>query len=66
MRLTTFSEKYMLLTHSMPLISFDTPWRHFRGYQKRSVAWNGLMTNENNTITFSSEAAAVATVTAAV
>ena len=40
------------LTHFMPLISFDTPWKQareilwfsdvFRGYQKRSVAWNGL------------------------
>ena len=35
----------------MPLISFDIPWKHqknlwfsdvFRGYQKRSVAWNGF------------------------
>ena len=29
----------------MPLISFDTPQRFsdvFRGYQKRSLAWNGL------------------------
>ena len=33
------------LTHFMPLISFYTPWRFsdvFRGYRKRSVAWNGL------------------------
>ena len=40
------------LTHFMPLISFDTllisfdtPWYPldvFRGYQKRSVVWNGL------------------------
>ena len=35
----------------MPLVSFDTPWKHqktfvfsdvFRGYRKRPVAWNGL------------------------
>ena len=40
------------LTHFMPLICFDTPWKHFflafyegfRVYQKRSVPWNGLMT----------------------
>ena len=37
------------LTNFMPLISFDKtsedPWFSdvFRGYQKRSVAWNGLM-----------------------
>ena len=40
-----------LLTHFMPLISFDTPWKHqktsgfsdvFKGYQKKSVAWNGF------------------------
>ena len=39
------------LTHFMPLVSFDTPWKHqknqrfsnvFRGYRKRPVAWNGL------------------------
>ena len=40
------------LTHSMPLVSFDTPWRHqktkrftdvFRVYRKRPVVkWNGL------------------------
>ena len=36
--------KTTILTHFMPLISFDTPWFSdvFRGYQKRSVAWNGL------------------------
>ena len=41
----------LCLTHFMPLISFDTPWKHqkperlsvFRGYKKRSVAWNGLI-----------------------
>ena len=41
-----------LLTHFMSLISFDTPWKHqkasdflmfYRGYQKGSVAWNGLI-----------------------
>ena len=34
----------------MPLVTFDTPWKHqktkgsdvFRGYGKRPVAWNGL------------------------
>ena len=40
-------DKKSPLTHLMPLISFDTPWKHqktfvFRGYQKRWVAWNGL------------------------
>ena len=38
------------LTHFMPLISFYTSWKHentsffyvFRGYRKKSVAWNGL------------------------
>ena len=43
-----FLQKY--LTHFMPLISFDTPWKHqktgcllmFSGGIKRSVAWNGL------------------------
>ena len=28
------------LTHFMPLVSFDTPWK-----QERSVAWNGLKCN---------------------
>ena len=41
------------LTHFVPLIFFDTPWKHqkargffdvFRGYQKRSVIRNGLIT----------------------
>ena len=37
-----FIEK-QLLTHFMPLISFDTPWKQcFHGYQKRSLAWNRL------------------------
>ena len=39
------------LIHFIPLISFDTAWKHrkrwfsnvFRGYGKRSVAWNGLI-----------------------
>ena len=34
------------LTHFMPLISFDAPWKHqdvFSGYQTRLVAWNGLI-----------------------
>ena len=38
------------LTHFMPLISFDNPWKHqknsgflmFSGGTKTSVAWNGL------------------------
>ena len=38
------------LTHFMPLISFDTPWKHqknsgflmFSGGPKTSVTWNGL------------------------
>ena len=45
------SHSKVFLTHFMPLISFDTPWKHFFGvsevfrvYQKRSVAWNGLIT----------------------
>ena len=47
------------LTHFMPLISFDTPWKYqktsdfpsdvSRGYQKRSVAWNGLIRKEIST-----------------
>ena len=39
------------LTHFMPLVSFNSPWKHqkrfsdvFRGYRKRPVAWNGLRT----------------------
>ena len=37
-----FIDKH-LLTHFMPLISFDTPWKQcFHGYQKRSLAWNRL------------------------
>ena len=44
---------YEFLTHSMSLISFDTPLKTsenlwfcdvFRGYQKISVGWNGLRT----------------------
>ena len=49
---------HFFLTHFMPLVSFDTPWKHqktsgfpmfsggiesvFRGYRKRPVPWNGL------------------------
>ena len=41
---------YSWLTHFMPLVSFDSPWKPlvfwcfdvFREYQKRPVAWNGL------------------------
>ena len=49
--LTFTQETFTCLTHFMPLISFDTPWKHqktrgfsdvFREYQKRSVSWNGL------------------------
>ena len=42
-----------IATHFMSLISFDTPlnlWFSdvFRGYQKRSVTWNGLMRCKNS------------------
>ena len=45
--------KELPLTHFMPLVSVDTPWKHqktsgfsdiFRGYRERLVAWNGLNT----------------------
>ena len=43
-----FSLKENVLTHFMPLVSFDTPWKYqmfsnvFNGYQKRPVGWNSL------------------------
>ena len=45
---TLFKNATRCLTHFMSLISFDTPWKYqktsgFQGYQKRSVACNGLM-----------------------
>ena len=58
-----FYHRYLIgsLTHFMSLISFDTPLKTlenlwfsdvFRGYQKRSVAWNRLITlaNFNNKV----------------
>ena len=48
-----------ILTHFMPLVYFDAPWKHqktsenlcfsdvFRGYRKRPVAWNGLSRDNN-------------------
>ena len=46
------SFNFITLTHFMPQISFDTPWKHQKssgflmylgGYEKRSVAGNRLM-----------------------
>ena len=48
--------KEMFLTHFVPMISFNTPWKDqkisgfsdvFRGCQKRTVAWNGLKRNNS-------------------
>ena len=41
------------LTHFMPLVFYDTHWKHrksevfwcFQGYRKRPVVWNGLKRN---------------------
>ena len=49
------------LTHFMPQISFDSPWKYkkrqrlfdvFKRYWKRSVAWNGLTRSHTKSMPF--------------